>query len=359
MCSCPPFECTCSRWGFQASPKVANSPPFPAKKLNFYGPAFCEIPSGSGMQSLSIEIDTNKHLNHSNNYGLFPHDIQPNLPPPFVPNVSQMSSFPMVSNQTSCFDTRQSDFYQASTAGFREPNYNSNYSRRSCDRLDHSGQAQLFLPSKRYRSAMESCNVFEKSENDIYCSPVKRIKSENSVTLTDCTVAPNQSMNSRNENTEGLFDESVDLLNSPFETDIYSSLVQRFNDGSLNSTQSQGSLTNLTPTSSVSSNLAELKTAQSQDSRPRSCQEILPGSTPRIVENAFRNCNTEPIQSSTEPFSGISGNSGYFPLHSQCMAQETSNQSCSYDYDQRLSHQQAQTQSQYCNHSINITLRYK
>lgn len=359
MCSCPPFECTCSRWNFQGSPKVANSPPFPSKKLNFYGPAFCEIPSGSGMQSLSIEIDTNKHLNHTNNYSLFPHDIQTGLPPSFVPNASQMSGFPAVPSQSSCFEARQTDFYQPSGAGFRESSFNSNYSRRSCERLEHSGQAQLFLPSKRYRSAMESCNIFDKSEQEVFSSSVKRIKSENVVTLSDCTrstLPPNQPMNTRNDTGDGLFDEGLDLLSSPFETDLYSPLVHRFNDGGIHSTQAP--TLNSSPVSSapVSTSLAELKPAQALESRPRSCQEILPGSTPRIVENSFRNCNTEPLQTTTEAFSS---NSGYFPLHSQCMGPDTSNQSCSYDYDQRLAHQQAQCQSQYCNHSINITLRYK
>lgn len=357
MCSCPPFECTCARWNLQGSPKVANSPPFPAKKLNFYAPAFCEIPSSSGMQSLSIEIGTNKHLNHSNSYGLYPHDQS--LPPALVSNASQISNFPIVPNQTSCYEARQSDFYPTSVTGFRDTNVNANFSRYSCDRLEPTGQAQLYLHPKRYRPALESCNILDKScsEHDGFSSSAKRIKSENVVALPECTrsntLAPNQTIHTRNDNGDGLFDESLDLLSSPFETDMYSSLVQRFNEGVDNTPQTQAMLTNQMSAAAMSTSFTELKSTQSMETRPRSCQQVLPGSTPRLVDNSFRNCNTEPIQSTTD--AAYSGNPGYFPLHSQCMVPETP--SCSYDYDQRLSHQQSQ--SPYCNHSINITLRYK
>lgn len=359
MCSCPPFECTCPRWNFQGSPKLANSPPFPAKKLNFYGPAFCEIPPGTGMQSLSIEIDTNKHINHPNNYGLYPPDLQNSLPPSFVSNVPQMSTFPIVQNQSSCYEPRQSDIFPTSGSVFRDSSAGSTMSRRSCDRLEPTSSAQLFLPSKRYRSS-DTFGFYDKpcSETDAYGSPPKRIKSEHISTMSDCSrnsIA--QNTHSRPDSGDVLFEDSMDLLNSPFETDIYTSLVQRFNDGNDTDSQSQTVQVNPTSTTSSAANFAELKSTQSLDTRAKSCQDIYQSSLSRNVDNQYRNCSTEPIQTTSD--SSCSANNSYFPLHSQCMMPDSPVPSCNYDYDQRLPHQQLSSQSQYCNHSINITLRYK
>lgn len=348
MCSCPPFECTCGKWNLQTSPKVAHSPPFAAKRLNFCAPAYCDIASGSGMQSLSIEIDTNKHLRHNNatlshyqTESCFQTSIQG------IPNISVQNP---LYYQGKTFDP---GYY--SSPLYRESALPHTQTGRSCETQD-SGEIRRC--SKRNRTMFESIHSMEKANNDseFFDFSSKRIKSESPGTLTDCarpcsvmdggqSFQRHQSVNY--ENQSNFFDDSIDLLSSPFETDIYSSLVQRFNETTTTcSEQSQSTV------STSTSNLTELKVTKDHLFRQKACENIAYGSTQRNKNGDSASTVNDPLYSSTSSF----------PSHSQCMMTDVAGlgQPCSFDYDQRYQPQAPLTsQSNYCNHSINITLRYK
>lgn len=347
VCSCPPFECTCDKWNYQSSPKLAHSPPFAQKRLNFCAPAYCDIASGSGMQSLSIEIDTNKHFRHSN--ATLSHYQSESC------FQSSLQGFQNISMQNPLyFPPKPLDpgFYGGQSCRETVP---QTHGSRSCDKMD---MADMRRYSKRSRSLFETSSAVDKihEDSEFFDFSAKRIKPESPVSLPDCGRSANEGNESFQRNRpvnydsqNSFFDDNIDLLSSPFETDIYSSLVQRFNE--TNNTCNEQSQTNVTPTNPP--NLTELKSAKDQAARQKSCENTVFGSP---VRN--RSGDSTPTVNDQVHVTNTSS----FPSHSQCMMNDMGGfgQSCLFDCEQRYQSQAPlTTQSNYCNHSINITLRYK
>ena len=348
VCSCPPFECTCGKWNYQCSPKLAHSPPYAQKRLNLCAPAYCDIASGSGMQSLSIEIDTNKHLRHSN---------------------ATLSHY----QTESCFQAGYQNISMQNPLYFQPKHYDASYytgqpcrevipqgqMNKSCEKQDLNEMRRY---SKRNRSTFEtSTSGIDKLHDDseFFDFSSKRIKPESPVPLPDCGRLSNDGNQQyqRNQHVSydgqsSFFDDNIDLLSSPFETDMYSSLVQRFNE--TNTTGSEQPNCNVISTSAA--NMTEMKTSNSKDqlTRQKSCDN-----TAALFGSPTRNRSGD---SATTVNDQTHVSTSSFPSHSQCMMPDSGayGQSCLYDYDQRYPAQTPlTTQSNYCNHSINITLRYK
>ena len=371
VCSCPPFECTCSRWSHQTSPRIASSPPF-AKRLNFYGPAHCDIPATSGMQSLSIEIDTNKPLNYTNTYPYMQNELQQSRyqnsyfnSAQYLPPYSNYSC----GNSGSCGDFKQNDSYSFSSKDF----FNSSdlSSRRSCENTSFP----VFKSSRRHRSTADL------SSNFVFCEDAPHsvesikhiIKPEIKTDIHDGHQGPNRSCSVSKEQQnmqtasapfedagEPLFDDNLDMIGSAFDTDIYTPLLQRFNENISNAAERQtaqiASATNNSSGGSITQ-LAELKSVKQSESRQRSGLDTFHGATPKCLENQFMK-SFDQMQVVSESLHY--GNTNYFPLPSYGGTQETSMaQARNYDIDSRYPHQQLTPNSAYCNHSINITLRYK
>lgn len=301
------------------------------------------------MQSLSIEIDTNKHLRHTNT--TLSHYQAESC---FQTSLQALPNFPV--QNPYCFQSRPFETSHYSTQTCRDMMMPAHNSNRSCEKQD---AAELRRYSKRNRTMFETSNSIDKAYtgSDVFDFSSKRIKPEDPMTLTDCTRScatsdGNQSFQ-RNQHVSydsqgSFFDDSIDLLSSPFETDIYSSLVQRFNETSSACSEQQQ------PTVSTTSgtNLTELKPIKDKTNRQKSCENnVFPTSRDRNG-NSGTTVNDSTLLSSQSSF----------PSHSQCMMSDVPGlgQSCAFDYDQRYQPQTPlTTQSNYCNHSINITLRYK
>ncbi|XP_052777855.1 chorion-specific transcription factor GCMa-like [Mya arenaria] len=340
MCSCSPFECTCgNKWNYHGSPRVASSPPFGSKRLALYPSDHCDIQSPTGMQSLSIEIDTNKRLRHNANGSYYTNE------PCLQTHYPSMGSVTNVPSQSHVYPSSRP--YEASY-------FSSQNTREPFPLRPFAAQeSQYSRPLKRTHIGMDSPRTPDGEEAAEF--PLKRVKTENYSSFPACSrqTLPVDNAHVQNEQFDPVsapFDDTVDLLSNPFDTDIYTSMVQRLNQSCSSIEERQ----HIVPSRQTdhSNKLLELKSNKCQDNKLKTNSNTVCDASPSCAEAQYRGNSSCQASSESNPFT----NPNYFPLYSQCMLD--GNPSCSYD--QRYSSQSPiSTPSNYCNHSINITLRYK
>ena len=369
MCSCPPFECTCHTWKSQRSPRLASSPPCPTKRLNFFGPSACDVAAGPSMHSLSIEIGPNQFLNTNPSFDCLTTGMPLQDPAP-MDNVNFMSSYPNTSCGTSLYsDSRQYEqlyynpaesFYRES-GDFRSRSFLQSTSGTNFKRQRISGAFPDFIDTDHLQSGINSTG-FEpftkrvkpevKSEFD-NCARI--IKDE------DCTKSADFSSSN-----DDLFDVNNDFLNSAFDTDMYSSMLQRIADCQLPDTiEKDKSQTTIPSSMATTTQFAELKPIKSTESKPKPYQEALLATAPKNIEAQFAR-SYDYMTNMSETSSMVKTSLPHKQSEFFLPDVEPSFQAPT-DFDSRFKTSQEERgpivsksgQQPYCNHSINITLRYK
>jgi len=304
------------------------------------------------MQSVSIEIDTNKRLGHT---GSGPHCSGDQCYPP-----SHYPAYGSFSNML-----QQSHVYPPPPSrGYAQPPCMSSQTPRDQyvvdDRRQYDCQEAFYDRSLKRTHSEIGGMCSPESGQELIDFQNKKIKTEVYDTYPTSTRQALETSRTPHEQfdlTDDAFDDPMDLLSNPFDTDIYTSMAQRLTQplpGAEDRQQvvptrpSDGSCSRMTPTDSK---LGKIADKSKQDAAQ--CN-ITPNDTYLDSNTQFRGNN--PCQQVSDP-SHVQGTS-YFPLYSQCMMGESGNPSCSYD--QRYSAQPPlSSHNNYCNHSINITLRYK
>ncbi|KAH3809338.1 hypothetical protein DPMN_137701 [Dreissena polymorpha] len=328
------------------------------------------------MQSLSIEIGPNKRAYHPNNATLFPSDT---FAPSHFPNTSALHYRSMTSQSAVSMQGRAPDHAQFPVPSDRSYGRQDAYSRRYCDQLDTFDYPHR-KTLKRNRQFFDSANAFDKIYNDCYNvdALTKRIKSEMPSNPPDCSrllVDTHDSSSCYESQTlqfhgsASEMDDSLDLLSSPFDTDFYTSMIQRLDSAASVGDMNKGSSATFSPdqNSQLANNTsvqtsAELKSSNRFSDNGRQKAGIATDrSQCSVQQQSYQDSGiTRGDNSVTNDNASHYANPNCFPLYSQCMMADVTNPSCTYDFDQRFSGQSPlSSASNFCNHSINITLRYK
>ena len=322
------------------------------------------------MHSLSIEIGPNQFLNTNQNFDCLSSAL-PFQDPMQMDNVNFMTSYPATSCGTGSLfpDRRQFDTnYFPPT----EPSYRDNSDYRSKPFLQNTCGSNIYSRRHKVTGAFPDFIDTDTIQSEVgstgFETP-RRVKPEVKTEFDSCSRIINKEPEcikpvEFTDNQEDLFDVSNDLLSSAFDTDVYSSMLQRITDypfpDSLEKDKS------IIPNSLTStSQFAELKPIRTTDAKPKQYQEALLATAPKNIEAQF--ARSYDYMTNMSETSSLIRNSLVHQQSQFFLPDIDSSLQASSEFDSRLKpnqddRNQVQTkagQQPYCNHSINITLRYK
>ena len=322
------------------------------------------------MHSLSIEIGPNQFLNTNPTFGCLPNGMSLQDPAP-MDNVNFMSGYPSTSYGTGLYGDRRpyehlyynpaDSCYRDSgdfrTRSFLQGTSGSNFKRQKIpsafpDFID-TDHLQADMSSSSFDPFAKRVKPEVKTEFD-NCARI--IKGEDSTKSTDFSSA-----------SDDLFDVNNDFLNSAFDTDMYSSMLQRIADCQLPDTVEKDKTQTTIPSSSLppTTQFAELKPIKTTETKPKPYQEALLGTAPKNIEAQFAR-SYDYMTSMSETSSMVKTSLAHQQSEFFLPDVEPSFQTPS-EFDSRFKNGQEDRgpivtkpgQQPYCNHSINITLRYK
>ena len=323
------------------------------------------------MHSLSIEIAPNQFLNPNQTFDCVSTGM-PMQDPLQMDNVSFMSAYPSTaSNSGSIFSDRRqfepNHFVPAEscykdTTDYRSKPFlqNTCSSNLYCRRQKITGTFPDFIDTDNIQSDMGSTG-FETS--------TRRVKPEVKSEFDSCSRISNKELESGkqaefSDNQDDLFDVSTDILNGAFDTDVYSNMLQRITDCQLPEAQEKDKA--LIPNSLAStSQFAELKPIRTAEAKPKPYQEALLATAPKNIEAQF--ARSYDYMTNMSETSSLIKNSLVHQQSQFFLPDLESSFQASSEYDSRFKTGQDDRalappksgQQPYCNHSINITLRYK
>ena len=165
---------------------------------------------------------------------------------------------------------------------------------------------------------------------------------------------------------DDLFDVNNDFLNSAFDTDMYSTMLQRITDCQLPDSLEKDKSQNMIPSSlPQTTQFAELKPIKTTEPKPKPFQEALLATAPKNIEAQFAR-SYDYMTNMSETSSMVKTSLAHQQQQFFLPDVEPTFQAPT-EFDSRVKAGQEDRgpatsksgQQPYCNHSINITLRYK
>ena len=289
-------------------------------------------------------------------------------------NVNFMTTYPATSCGTgSLFPDRRQ--YETNYFTPAEPCYRDNTDYRSKPFLQATCSSNLYSRRQKVTGAFPDFIDTDNMQTDMgstgYETSTRRVKPEIKSEFDSCSRISNKELDGVKtaeftDNQEDLFDVSNDLLSSAFDTDVYSSMLQRITDYPLPDSLEKDKTLNLIPNSlAATSQFAELKPIRTTEAKPKQYQEALLATAPKNFEAQFaRSYDYMTNMSETSSLirnSLVHQQSQFFvpDIESSFQASSEFDSRFKSNQDDRTQVQSKPGQQPYCNHSINITLRYK